>query len=122
MAQDAVDRIVARHGGPRTTTASLPLVGAGLPEPDSTVPARLVRRYGSEAAQVAALALGDTSLLEPVFAGSDVLAVELLFGILHEGALDIDDLLDRRVRLGLVPPDRRRAEALALRMFHGLAA
>ena len=54
MAQDAVDRIVARHGGPRTATATLPLVGAGAPDPDITVPARLVRRYGSEAAQVAA--------------------------------------------------------------------
>jgi hypothetical protein len=27
--------------------------------------------------------------------------------------MDVDDLLDRRVRLGLVPAERRRAEAFA---------
>jgi glycerol-3-phosphate dehydrogenase len=48
--------------------------------------------------------------------------VELLFGILHEGALDIDDVLDRRVRLGLVPSERRRAEGMAVQLFAGVAA
>ncbi len=62
---------------------------------------------------VAALAAGDASLLEPLFAGTPVLPIELVFGVHHEGAMDIDDLLDRRVRLGLVPAERRRAEAFA---------
>ncbi len=123
MAEDAVDRIVARHGGGRSGTAAHPLVGAG---PTDAVPGsastRLVRRYGSEAAAVARLAGNDPGLLRPVFAGSSVLGVELLFGVLHEGAMDIDDLLDRRVRLGLVPAERRRAEALALRLLEGVAA
>ena len=125
MAEDAVDRVVARHGGPRSTTAGHPLVGAGdavAPAPGCSVPDRLVRRYGREAEAVARLAAHQPSLLEPVFAGSQVLGIELLFGILHEGALDVDDLLDRRVRLGLVPAERRRAEALAMQLLEGKAA
>ncbi|MDQ6848186.1 MAG: glycerol-3-phosphate dehydrogenase/oxidase [Candidatus Dormibacteraeota bacterium] len=122
MAQDAVDRVVARHGGPRSSTASRPLIGAGPRGVATGVPVRLVRRYGSEAEAVARLAAHDRALLEPVFAGTSVLGVELLFGILHEGAMDIDDLLDRRVRLGLVPAERRRAEALATDLFGVLAA
>jgi glycerol-3-phosphate dehydrogenase len=124
MAEDAIDRVVARHGGGRSATARRPLIGAGVPEspfPEAP-PARLVRRYGSEAAAVARLAAHDPSLLQPVFAGSQVLGVELLFGILHEGAMDIDDLLDRRVRLGLVPAERRRAEELAMQLLNGVAA
>jgi glycerol-3-phosphate dehydrogenase len=123
MAEDAVDRIVARHGGPRSRTSSLPLIGAGSTDaPAAGVPARLVRRFGAEAAAVAALAADDPALLEPVFAGTPVLGVELVFGIQHEGAMDIGDLLDRRVRLGLVPSERRRAEVLATRLLRGVAA
>jgi glycerol-3-phosphate dehydrogenase len=124
MAQDVVDRVVARIGGPRCATATLPLVGADpYPGPRARqVPARLVRRYGSEAEVVAALAGGDRSLLEPLFAGTPVLGVELLFGVHHEGAMDLDDLLDRRVRLGLVPAERRRAEGLAARLLEEAAA
>jgi glycerol-3-phosphate dehydrogenase len=124
MAQDVVDRIVGRHGGPRSTTASLPLLGAAA-IPASAVrllPPRLVRRFGSEAPLVAALAAGDASLLEPLFAGTPVLGVELVFGVHHEGAMDIDDLLDRRVRLGLVPAERRRAEPFAIQLLERLAA
>lgn len=122
MAQDTVDRVVARHGGPRSRTATIPLIGAGPPDDQADVPARLVRRYGNEAGAVARLASHDPALLRPVFAGSHVLGVELLFGLLHEGALDVDDLLDRRVRLGLVPSERRRAEGLAVQLLGGVAA
>jgi glycerol-3-phosphate dehydrogenase len=124
MAEDAVDRIVRRHGGGPSTTATLPLIGAGPPAMGASaeVPERLVRRFGAEAAAVAALAGGDASLLEPLFPGTPVLGIELLFGVEHEGAMDSDDLLDRRVRLGLVPAERRRAEALAAHLLAGVAA
>jgi hypothetical protein len=36
--------------------------------------------------------------------------------------MDSDDLLDRRVRLGLVPAERRRAEAFAAHLLAGVAA
>jgi glycerol-3-phosphate dehydrogenase len=124
MAEDVVDRIVRRHGGAGSTTASLPLVGAASLRSDTSaaLPPRLVRRFGSEAAEVAAMADGDATLLEPLFAGTQVLGVELVFGVHHEGAIDVDDLLDRRVRLGLVPAERRRAEPFAQQLIERLAA
>jgi glycerol-3-phosphate dehydrogenase len=113
MAQDTVDRIAARPGVGvgRCRTASLPLVGAASPSDLSRVPApaRLVRRYGAEAPVVASLAAGDPALLAPVAEGLPVLGVELLFGATHEGALTVEDLLDRRTRLGLVAADRALA-------------
>jgi glycerol-3-phosphate dehydrogenase len=99
MAQDAVDLLTDVPC--RTTT--LPLVGAGPGRgTGSPVPPRLVRRYGSEAADVAELAVGDPSLLEPVVPDAPVLGVELVWGLLAEGALCAEDLLERRTRLSLV--------------------
>jgi glycerol-3-phosphate dehydrogenase len=97
MAQDVVDRLTDVP----CRTADLPLVGArGRVAPD--VPARLVRRYGSEAGRVAALAQGSPQLLGPVAPGVPVLGVELLWGVVAEGALTAGDLLERRTRLSLV--------------------
>ena len=83
-----------------------------------------MRRYGTDAALVLASArrvsgLEPAELLAPVADGVPVTLAELLFGITHEGAVDIDDLLDRRTRIGLVPADRELAvpaaeQALAL--------
>jgi len=113
MAQDTVDAIAARPGvaaGPCRTTR-LPLTGA-LP-PDASlphVPDRLVRRYGTEAADVLALGHDRPHLLEPLAEGVEVTGAELLFALRRELALTVDDLLDRRTRIGLVPA--RRAAAL----------
>lgn len=123
MAQQAVNRAVGRSA-PRSRTAKLPLVGAAPPSVLHTlhgVP-RLVRRYGIEAAAVAAMANGDARLLEPVVPDVPVLGVELAFGVEHEGALTVDDLLDRRVRLGLVPEQRRAAEGAAAFLLDAHAA
>ena len=46
---------------------------------------------------------GDPQLLAPVAPGLDVLGVEVLHAARAEGALDADDVLDRRTRIGLVP-------------------
>jgi glycerol-3-phosphate dehydrogenase len=123
MAQDVVDRIVQSQRRP-SRTAGLPLVGAAPHEVLEKLPAipRLVRRYGIEAPAVAALAEHDRSLLDPIADGLPVLGVELLFGLAHEGALTVDDLLDRRVRLGLVPADRRAAEQHVESVLGALAA
>lgn len=97
MAQDAVDRLTDQP----CRTASLPIVGAaGRVAPG--LPPRLVRRYGSEAADVAALAAHDPRLLEPVVPGVPVLGVELRWGVVAEGALLAEDLLERRTRVSLV--------------------
>jgi glycerol-3-phosphate dehydrogenase len=106
MAQDAVDLLTDVP----CRTQTLPLVGAGpVRSTGGPVPPRLVRRYGSEAADVAELAAGDPSLLEPVVPDAPVLGVELVWGLVAEGALCAEDLLERRTRLSLV--DRWAAEA-----------
>lgn len=94
MAQDVVDRLTAAP----CRTATLPLVGAR----SSRGTSRLVRRYGGEADLVAALAEGRPELLQPVADGVPVLGVELQWGVLAEGALTAEDLLERRTRLSLV--------------------
>lgn len=112
MAQDAVDACGLTSAS--SPTAGLPLVGAAAPEHLRGLPAptRLVRRYGTEAPAVLALAERDPALAEPVLSGHPVTRAELLWAARHEGALDPSDLLDRRTRIGLVPEDR--AEALAV--------
>lgn len=113
MAQDAVDAAVRVRGlesGPCRTT-HLPLVGAADPRVLAGVdaPRRLVERYGTEATLIAR----DPQLLRPVAPGSQYSLAELLWGVSHEGALDVNDLLDRRTRIGLVPAERVAAEAAA---------
>ena len=124
MAEDAVDAAVAAVGleaGP-CRTRELPLLGAAPRSELSTLelPARLVRRYGADAALVLDSArevsgLPDEELLAPVAAHVPVTLAELLFGVSHEGAADVDDLLDRRTRIGLVPADRELAVPAARR-------
>jgi len=115
MAQDAVDAAVEAGGlgdaaGP-CRTRELPLVGAAPRAELAAIPAprRLVERHGLEAPAVLALAGGDPELLAPVAPGLDVLGVEILHAARAEGALDADDILDRRTRIGLVSDDRARA-------------
>jgi glycerol-3-phosphate dehydrogenase len=123
MAEDAVDKAVAVSGLSATPcrTRRLPLLGAGsrdeLAEVDA--PDRLVRRFGTEAPLVVANALthGLTrgEALATVSPTIPVTLAELVFGVTHEGAADVADLLDRRTRVGLVPADRAVAEPLARR-------
>ena len=117
MAQDTLDRLLG-GAGPRSVTARLPLVGAAplavLHKLEA--PERLIRRYGIEAPALAALAGADPALLEPLAKGVGALGVEILFGRRHEGALTLDDLLDRRVRLGLIPAERAAAQAAVAKL------
>jgi glycerol-3-phosphate dehydrogenase len=133
MAEDAVDAAVAHAGlsaGP-SVTATLPLAGAAPREELATAlaratspgEARLIRRYGADAGFVLdaareATGLQDAELLGPVAPGAPAVATvlaELVFGITHEGAADVADLLDRRTRVGLVPADRELAVPAAER-------
>jgi glycerol-3-phosphate dehydrogenase len=118
MAQDAVDTALDRAKlaarGCRTTR--LPLVGATSRENLSEVaaPQRLVQKYGVEATHVLSQ---DAALNAPIADGISTTQAELRFAVAHEGALDIDDLLDRRTRIGLVAGDRERALAAAEAAF-----
>jgi len=124
MAEDAVDAALARAGltANPCRTRTLPLAGAAPRAELARLqePARLVRRYGTDAALVldsgrAVSGLSDGELLAPVDPGSPVTLAELLFGVTHEGAADVDDLLDRRTRIGLIPADRELAIPAAQR-------
>jgi glycerol-3-phosphate dehydrogenase len=136
MAQDAVDAaLTAMRPGVRTGgrdgrdvspggTRRLPLVGAAPPAAlkalettpglrsaaiSPEVARRLILRYGTEAPAVVAAGAADPALLEPIADGLPVIGAELVWGVRHEGALDVSDLLDRRTRIGLVPADKQRA-------------
>ncbi|RSM69959.1 glycerol-3-phosphate dehydrogenase [Amycolatopsis sp. WAC 01375] len=115
MAEDAVDTALKRSGllaGP-STTSRLPLLGATPRDRLSIVdaPARLVAKYGTEAPRVAALGEVDPELGLPLFDGTEISAAEVVWAVRHEGALDVEDVLERRTRLGLVAPDAEAARA-----------
>ena len=80
------------------------------------MPESLVARYGAESAEVIAAARCARPT-DPVADGIDVTRAEFEFAITHEGALDADDILDRRTRIGLVAADRERAAAAAEEML-----
>jgi glycerol-3-phosphate dehydrogenase len=107
MAEDAVDRLAARPGvtASRSRTATLPLVGAPARpmQPPRGVPQRLWRRFGTEALELLALAVDGRDWLAPIAPNMPALAIEARIAIEREGALCADDVLDRRLRLGLVP-------------------
>jgi glycerol-3-phosphate dehydrogenase len=112
MAQDAVDAVVAARrldAGP-CRTADLPLVGAAPHRALAGVaaPERLVRRYGTEAPRV--LAEAPAALRAPL-AAAGVTGAEVLFAVRHEGALDADDVLHRRTRIGLVAAEAEECRA-----------
>lgn len=123
MAEDAVDAAIARAGLPASpcATRSLPLLGAADPVALAALdaPERLVRRYGAEAPLVLDNALrhglSRAEALAPLAPGIPVTLAELVFGATHEGAVNVDDLLDRRTRVGLIPADRALAEPAAER-------
>jgi glycerol-3-phosphate dehydrogenase len=128
MAEDAVDAALNAAGMEvrPCRTRRLPLLGAAdrtslaRLAADPGLTPRLVRRFGTDAGLVLATArevtgLADTELLEPVAPHVPVTLAELVFGVTHEGAVDVADLLDRRTRVGLVAADRALAEPMARR-------
>ncbi len=132
MAEDAVDRAVAQAGlvAGSCRTRDLPLLGAGSRAELAGVdaPERLVRRFGTEAPAVLADAATRTGLdpgelLDPIAPHLPATLAELVFGVTHEGARTVEDLLDRRTRIGLVPDDVALARPVAQRALHlcGLA-
>jgi glycerol-3-phosphate dehydrogenase len=119
MAQDVLDRAIGlRHlHAAECRTRNLPLIGAPA-NPGSAagtgagLPTSLVARYGAEAPNVIATATCERPT-DPVAEGIDVTRAEFEYAVTHECALDVDDILDRRTRIGLVPRDRERVVAVA---------
>ncbi|KUI01466.1 glycerol-3-phosphate dehydrogenase [Mycolicibacterium acapulense] len=119
MAEDVLDRAIEWRGLTATDcrTRNLPLVGAPS-NPVATLrhptemPGSLVARFGAEAPNVIAAAACERPT-EPVAEGIDVIRAELEYAVTHEGALTVDDIVDRRTRIGLVEADRERVVAVA---------
>jgi glycerol-3-phosphate dehydrogenase len=133
MAQDAVDEVVARIGGPirrrRCVTKSLRLNGAARPHfsaptqfPGITPAqhAHLQSRYGTETAEVLAVAEGRPELLEPIVPGLAYLAAEVIYAARSEMACHVADVLARRTRALI--QDARGAAAAAPAIATLLAA
>lgn len=124
MAQDAVDLITDRPCRSR----SIALVGAS-PELPPRSPGffdddPLVMRYGAEADRVRALAelLPDPeSALAPLAEHTSAARVDIVHSILHEGALDADDILSRRLRLDSVDADVQPARTAIEEVIDTLA-
>ena len=127
MAEDVVDRAVTLRGltAGSCRTRNLPLVGAPS-NPVATLrspaelPGSLVARYGAEAPNVIARA-GCERPTDQVADGIDVTRAEFEYAVTHEGALTVDDILDRRTRIGLVADDRARAVPTAEEILAGIA-
>ncbi len=115
MARDVVDAAVADFGRwvPASVTDQLPLLGAdGLAAAaaeaerlaeDYGVPAdaveHLLDRYGTLTEEVLELTRDDPALARPLADGHPYLAAEAAYAVTHEGALHVEDVLVRRVRL-----------------------
>ena len=128
MAADAVDAVLGPAARQRpSVTADLPLVGAAPraeldalavrlarePGLDEDLARSLVDRHGTEAPSV--VELGRTlDLVRPLVAGHPYLEAEIAWAVEREGALSLDDLMARRIRLVHVLRDR--GEAIAPRV------
>ncbi|HCT15625.1 MAG TPA: glycerol-3-phosphate dehydrogenase/oxidase [Corynebacterium nuruki] len=133
MAEQTVDVVAGllREDGEAPgpcVTDRLPLVGA----PDSGpcrdmqateligLPTSLIDRFGWEAPQVVADCIVDRPLDPVGFVGDgvgrravDTVRAEFSWHVTREGAVTVDDLLDRRSRIGLVETDRAACEETA---------
>ena len=131
MAQDAIDA-VARNiekRVPRSVTAETPLLGAvgyqamwnqrrSLAAETGLHVARvehLLNRYGTLVTELFDLIADDPSLGQPIDGAEDYLNVEARYAASHEGALHLDDLLTRRMRISIEMWDRgvKAAESVA---------
>jgi glycerol-3-phosphate dehydrogenase len=119
MAEDVLDRAVRMRGLSATEcrTRNIPLVGApanpvATRRAQADLPGSLIARYGAEAPNVIATA-GCERPTEQVADGIDVTRAEFEYAVTHEGAMTVDDILDRRTRIGLVASDRERVLAVA---------
>jgi glycerol-3-phosphate dehydrogenase len=140
MARDVIDAAVAdltvsdhvADGNdpavPESVTDQLPLRGAdGLPAVRAGIgrlaseygvphPAveHLVDRYGSLAEEVLELTRADPGLAEPLTGGHPYLRAEVAYAVTSEGALHVEDVLVRRVRLFIESADSGTGAAPAV--------
>ncbi|TYK44138.1 glycerol-3-phosphate dehydrogenase/oxidase [Actinomadura decatromicini] len=117
MARDAVDAVAASldDAVPESVTARLPLLGAvgfevlwnerrRLAAASGLHVARvehLLRRYGTCARELLDLVADDPALAAPIPGADDYLCAEAVYAATHEGALHLEDVLARRLRVSI---------------------
>ena len=136
MAADAVDMAVEgiERSVPKSTTEDIPLIGAdawestwkdaaprlagehGLPE---HLVERLLWRHGSVVTSVLDIADDEPEYAE-ILPGGGYLAAEAIYAVRHEGALHLEDVLARRMRISIETVDR--GTAIAERVAELIAA
>ncbi len=122
MAEDAVDMAVEDldRSVPKSSTDEVPLIGADAWEQtwkdagprlatEYALPTHLVERllwrHGSRAEAILAMAREDEALAE-ILPGGGYLAAEAVYAVRHEGALHLEDVLARRMRISIETVDR----------------
>jgi glycerol-3-phosphate dehydrogenase len=108
MAEDTVDRVIAklgkhRHATRRSSTRRLKLIGSDGSGPASRnlTENHLWRRYGSAADEIRALIAFNPELAEPLVMGQPYLRAEAVYAARNEMATTLDDVLMRRTRAHL---------------------
>ena len=133
IGKDAVDLAVKELGTKvaESITERTPILGAdGYHALANQVPAlarrynlsedrieHLLGRYGSLIDEVLAPAAEDSSLLEPVPGAESYIWAEVRYAVTHEGALHIDDIVSRRLRVAIEFADRGVAAAQPIAEF-----
>ena len=115
MAADLVDAVARALGTQApSVTREVALLGAEVARVDrAALAARagvpvdgLLRRYGDRAEELVALIEAQPELAEPLEGGGGHLCAEVVHACTHEGALRLEDVLERRTRLALTAHDR----------------
>lgn len=122
MAKDAVDAASSALDGrvPRSTTEDIALLGAEGYQAAWNKRAKIARafgvhkvriehllnRYGTLTDELLDLIRNDPSLNTPLPGADDYLEAEVVYAASHEGALHLDDVLARRMRVSIEAWDR----------------
>jgi glycerol-3-phosphate dehydrogenase len=121
MAADGVDTAAREFPGlPASSTARIPLCGAerfaaarahsadyaAALRADPAAVARLLHRYGDRVDEVLTLCAQREELRNPLAGAPAHLAAEIVHACTHEGALHLEDVLERRTRLAINRADR----------------
>ncbi|MDO5098255.1 MAG: glycerol-3-phosphate dehydrogenase/oxidase [Corynebacterium sp.] len=127
IGKDAVDKAAEdiSKNVPRSVTENTPLLGAdgyhalanqapslalrlGISE---TQVEHLLGRYGSLIFEVLSPAQEDPTLVEPIPGAEQYLKAEAVYAVTHEGAMHLEDILHRRLRVSMEYADRGVASA-----------
>jgi glycerol-3-phosphate dehydrogenase len=135
MARDVVDAAVAdfEREVPGSVTDQLPLLGAdGLAAVQAAASRlaedyrvsraaveHLLGRYGTLAAEVLDLIRADPGLARPLADGHPYLRAEVAYAVTHEGALHVEDVLVRRMRLFIESADSGAEAAAEVSLIMG---